>query len=143
MRAAWRCERCNRLVDVPPARMHPASVCHTAIVLARHASQFACCRCSALLSAPHLSSARLQVFTIGGSWSGGLDNVKVAEVFNKDTGWRRLPGIDPTVIYTDDSRGIYRSDNHAWLFGWRDNESAPQDTLRSTVIVCAWVECGW
>ncbi|MDH4393893.1 MAG: RICIN domain-containing protein [Aquabacterium sp.] len=56
------------------------------------------------------------VFTIGGSWSGGEGN-KDAEVWSAATGtWRRTGAIFDDFILTADARGIYRSDNHAWLF---------------------------
>lgn len=67
----------------------------------------------------------LQVFLIGGSWSGGT-SVKDAEIFDPaDQTWTELPGIDPTLIYTDDAQGKYRADNHAWLFGWSNGLGAP------------------
>lgn len=67
--------------------------------------------------------AYMQIFLIGGSWSGGLNN-KVAEVFDS-TEWTTLSAIDPAVIYTNDKEGVYRSDNHAWLFGWSAGTGAP------------------
>lgn len=57
-----------------------------------------------------------RVFTLGGSWYGGLGG-KDAEVLDADaTAWTSLPGITADEILTDDAGGIYRSDNHAWLF---------------------------
>jgi galactose oxidase len=56
------------------------------------------------------------VFTIGGSWSGGQGN-KDAEVWSAATGaWRRSSGVWDDFILTADRAGVYRSDNHAWLF---------------------------
>ncbi len=58
-------------------------------------------------------------FTLGGSWSGGRGN-KTAEVWTAGSGWQTKPGI-PADPFTDvDPQGIYRSDNHMWLFGWKD-----------------------
>jgi galactose oxidase len=56
-----------------------------------------------------------EVFTIGGSWSGGLGN-KNGEVWSSATGWRTLSGVPVDKILTNDPAGVYRSDNHAWLF---------------------------
>jgi galactose oxidase len=57
-----------------------------------------------------------EVFTIGGSWSGGQGN-KDGEVWSPSTGaWRRLPSVWDDVMLTADKAGIYRADNHAWLF---------------------------
>lgn len=56
------------------------------------------------------------VFTIGGSWSGGQGN-KDAEVWNAASNtWRRTWSIWDDYILTADAGGIYRADNHAWLF---------------------------
>jgi galactose oxidase len=60
-----------------------------------------------------------QVFTIGGSWhdqAGG----KNGEIWtpNATTGsWKGLPGTLASNILTNDPAGVYRADNHAWLFG--------------------------
>ncbi len=59
------------------------------------------------------------VFTLGGSWNGGLDHTvggKDGEVWNSLNGWHVTPGILSDSILTNDPRGEYRSDNHAWLF---------------------------
>jgi galactose oxidase len=65
------------------------------------------------------------VFTIGGSWKGGVGGVggvphKAGEVWTAATGWRALPGASVVPMLTADSNtnGDYRKDNHAWLFGW-------------------------
>ncbi|KAF2998698.1 hypothetical protein E8E14_004610 [Neopestalotiopsis sp. 37M] len=70
------------------------------------------------------------LFTIGGSWSGGIggDGVprKVGEVFKAANGtWKPLPGCLVEPMLTNDTRGAFCSDNHAWLFAWR-NESVFQ-----------------
>ncbi|WP_426978405.1 discoidin domain-containing protein [Pseudarthrobacter sp. O4] len=56
-----------------------------------------------------------EVFTIGGSWSGGIGN-KNGEVWSAAGGWRKLPNVLVDNILTADPRGGYRSDNHPWLF---------------------------
>ena len=58
-----------------------------------------------------------QVFTIGGSWSGGTGG-KNGEMWSPASGSRALPGalIDPAL--TADPGGIFRADNHLWLFAW-------------------------
>jgi galactose oxidase len=59
-----------------------------------------------------------QVFTIGGSWYDKAGN-KNGEVWtpNATTGsWSKLTGVPATNILTNDPNGIYRADNHAWLF---------------------------
>jgi galactose oxidase len=56
-----------------------------------------------------------RVFTLGGSWSGG-EGGKDAEVWSANEGWRTLPGVTAAPILTADPEGVYRSDNHAWLF---------------------------
>ncbi|KAH3974843.1 hypothetical protein HBI56_106920 [Parastagonospora nodorum] len=61
-----------------------------------------------------------KVFTIGGSWSGAKGN-KTGEVYDPTTGyWTLLPGTDVTPMLTSDHEGIFRQDNHAWLYGWRN-----------------------
>lgn len=54
-----------------------------------------------------------KVFTIGGSWSGGLGG-KNGELWNG--GWANLPGAPATAMTAPDPGGVYRGDNHAWLF---------------------------
>jgi galactose oxidase len=62
------------------------------------------------------------VFTIGGSYSGGVGQ-KNGEVYEggeapsytPDGGWRLLPGCPVAPILTKDLQGVYRADNHAWL----------------------------
>ena len=57
------------------------------------------------------------VFTIGGSWSGGRGD-KDGEVWTEGSGWRLTKGIpvDPILDGISDPQGVYRSDNHAWLW---------------------------
>jgi galactose oxidase len=58
-----------------------------------------------------------RVFTIGGSWSGGRGG-KDGEVWSAAAGWQRLSGAPVTPMLTNDAQGVFRSDNHAWLFAW-------------------------
>ena len=61
-----------------------------------------------------------RVFTIGGSWSGGQGN-KNGEVYQPQANqWTLLPGCPVAPLLTNDAQGVYRSDNHAWLFGWKN-----------------------
>lgn len=60
-----------------------------------------------------------RIFTIGGSWAGGIGN-KNGEVY--DTGantWTKLPGCLVKPLYTADKEGEYKQDNHPWIFGWK------------------------
>jgi galactose oxidase len=66
-----------------------------------------------------------RVFTIGGSWSGGVGGVggtphKAGEVYSPATGWTALPNarVEPMLTADANTNGDYRKDNHAWLFGW-------------------------
>jgi galactose oxidase len=55
------------------------------------------------------------VLTLGGSWSGGVGG-KTGEVWTPNTGWTLMPGIPETNVIGPDPQGIYRGDNHLWLF---------------------------
>jgi galactose oxidase len=65
-----------------------------------------------------------EVFTIGGSWHDRAGNKNgEAYVPGATTGaWRSLPGVTDSNIRTADPAGLFRSDNHPWLFavsgGW-------------------------
>jgi galactose oxidase len=66
-----------------------------------------------------------RVFTIGGSWSGGVGGTattphKAGEVWSAANGWQALPGASVVPMLTADTNpnGDYRKDNHAWLFAW-------------------------
>jgi galactose oxidase len=64
-----------------------------------------------------LSDGRM--FTIGGSWSGGWGG-KNGEVYNVTSNtWSLLPGCPVAPMLTQDTGGIFRQDNHGWLFGWK------------------------
>ena len=71
------------------------------------------------------------VFTLGGSWTGGVGD-KSAEVFRDDS-WQRLDGIEASdSIVTSDFRGLFRGDNHMWLFAWEDGQifqAGPSKTM--------------
>ena len=61
-----------------------------------------------------------QVFTVGGSYSGGKNGGKDGEVYESRPGsgngtWRVLPGASAMPLLTEDLEGVYRADNHAWL----------------------------
>ena len=61
-----------------------------------------------------------RIFTIGGSWSGKLEVPKNGEIYNPTNGvWSLLPGCPVKPMLTADKQGIYRADNHGWLFGWK------------------------
>jgi galactose oxidase len=56
-----------------------------------------------------------KVFTIGGSWSGGQGG-KLGEVWSTNGSWASRTGIPATPMTAPDPAGVYRGDNHAWLF---------------------------
>ncbi|KAF4980182.1 hypothetical protein FZEAL_3747 [Fusarium zealandicum] len=61
-----------------------------------------------------------KVFTIGGAYSGPRQG-KNGEIYDpKANTWTMLPGADVKPMLTTDHEGIWREDNHAWLFGWKD-----------------------
>ncbi|ETS83620.1 hypothetical protein PFICI_05496 [Pestalotiopsis fici W106-1] len=61
-----------------------------------------------------------KIFTVGGSYSGGYGG-KDGEVYDPTANtWTLLTGAVPEPILTDDHEGIWREDNHAWLYGWKN-----------------------
>ena len=61
------------------------------------------------------------IFTIGASWSGGQGG-KNGELFNSATNsWSLLSGCPVAPMLTADAQGVYRADNHGWLFAWSSN----------------------
>lgn len=61
-----------------------------------------------------------RIFTIGGSYSGGRGG-KNGEVYDADTNeWTYLPDAAVEDMLTNDEGGIWRTDNHAWLMGWKN-----------------------
>jgi galactose oxidase len=60
--------------------------------------------------------SNVQVLTLGGSWSGA-EGGKTGEIWNSSTGtWTVLSGVPETNIVGPDPQGIYRGDNHLWMF---------------------------
>jgi galactose oxidase len=60
-----------------------------------------------------------RVFVIGGSWSGGAGN-KNGEIYDVASNtWTVLPGCPVAPMLTNDAQGVYRADNHGWLFAWK------------------------
>lgn len=55
------------------------------------------------------------VLTLGGSWSGGQGG-KIGEVWTASGGWRKMSGIPITPFIGADPGGVFRGDNHLWLF---------------------------
>ncbi|KAG4429683.1 hypothetical protein IFR05_014838 [Cadophora sp. M221] len=71
------------------------------------------------------SSATLsdgRIFTIGGSWvPEGSRGGKDGEIYSVSSNtWTRLPGCPVAPMLTNDAAGVFRSDNHGWLFGWKN-----------------------
>ncbi|KAH6629226.1 galactose oxidase-like protein precursor [Boeremia exigua] len=61
-----------------------------------------------------------RVFTIGGAYSGPRQG-KDGEVYSpKSNSWKALPGAKVGPMLTVDREGIWREDNHAWLFSWKN-----------------------
>ncbi|KAL6708861.1 hypothetical protein ACN47E_002268 [Coniothyrium glycines] len=61
-----------------------------------------------------------KIFTIGGSWSGPRGG-KPGEIYDPAANtWTLLPGAAVEPMLTFDHEGIFREDNHAWLFPWRN-----------------------
>lgn len=61
-----------------------------------------------------------RTFVIGGSWSGGHGG-KNGEIYDPaaDT-WTELSGCPVAPMLTNDAQGVFRQDNHGWLFSWKD-----------------------
>lgn len=62
-----------------------------------------------------------EVFTLGGSWSGGRERNKHAEVWTPTPPpgkWSKLEGVLVDPFIGPDPGGIYRADNHLWLLAW-------------------------
>ncbi|KAF7898509.1 hypothetical protein EAF00_004955 [Botryotinia globosa] len=61
-----------------------------------------------------------KVFNIGGSWSGGYGG-KNGEIHDPSTNkWSLLSGCPVKPMLTADAQGAFRTDNHAWLFAWKN-----------------------
>lgn len=60
-----------------------------------------------------------RVFNIGGSWNGGEGN-KNGEIYSPSANtWTLLPNALVSPMLTQDKEGVYRADNHGWLFAWK------------------------
>ncbi|KAK1446806.1 galactose oxidase [Colletotrichum cuscutae] len=60
------------------------------------------------------------VFTIGGSFRGGAQG-KHGEIYDTvSKEWKKLDGCSVTPMLTQDTRGSFRADSHAWLHAWKD-----------------------
>jgi galactose oxidase len=59
-----------------------------------------------------------KVLTLGGSWydSAGDKNGEIFIPKGATGSWRNLPGVLASKIVTADPAGVYRADNHPWLF---------------------------
>lgn len=65
----------------------------------------------------------VQIFTLGGSWSGPKSSAKDAEVYTPGSTswngkWDKLKNIQAKHILTNDPQGVYRADNYGWFFAW-------------------------
>lgn len=73
-----------------------------------------------------------RVFTIGGSWSGGRGG-KDGEIYDPEQdSWFLLSECPVDPILTNDGQGVYRADNHAWLFGWKEGfvfQAGPSEAM--------------
>ena len=57
-----------------------------------------------------------RIFTVGGSWHGGIGG-KDGEIWSPTTNkWTKMSGVPVDPLLTADNAGVYRSDNHIWLF---------------------------
>ncbi len=54
------------------------------------------------------------VFTLGGSWAGGVGN-KHGEVWTEASGWRLLPGVHIEPFLSTDPTRNFGMDSHLWL----------------------------
>ncbi|ORX94672.1 galactose oxidase-like protein precursor [Clohesyomyces aquaticus] len=61
-----------------------------------------------------------RIFTIGGAYSGPREG-KNGEIYDPKTNtWTYLPQTSVKPMLTVDHEGIWREDNHAWLFSWKN-----------------------
>ena len=58
------------------------------------------------------------IFTLGGSWGGGAAAAggRNAELWTAAGGWKLLTGVPVDPAIGNDPAGVYRGDNHMWLF---------------------------
>jgi galactose oxidase len=72
------------------------------------------------------------VFTLGGSWRTAQYGTTPGELWHSGTGWTLLSGIPSNPIWTADTAGPFRADNHAWLHvlsGGRLLHAGPSATM--------------
>ncbi len=74
-----------------------------------------------------------QVLTLGGSWydSAGDKNGEIFTTSGATGSWRELPGVLASRILTNDPAGIFRADNHAWLFAQANGTRLPGRTQQA------------
>ena len=72
------------------------------------------------------------VFTVGGSWSGGRGG-KIGERYSPASqAWTRLNNVPVQPLITEDDRGIFAADNHMWLFAAPNGlifQAGPSDSM--------------
>ena len=61
-----------------------------------------------------------RTFVIGGSWAGGQGGKNGGLYSPNANAWYPLPGCPVAPMLTADNGGVFRADNHGWLFGWKD-----------------------
>lgn len=67
-----------------------------------------------------VTTSNNQIFTIGGAFTGPRQG-KDGELYDTNTNsWTPLPGAKVGPMMTVDREGVWREDNHAWLFAWRN-----------------------
>jgi galactose oxidase len=73
-----------------------------------------------------------KIFTIGGSFSGGIGG-KIGEIYDAAANtWTTLPNAPVVPMLTTDNEGAWRTDNHGWLFAWRNGsvfQAGPSKTM--------------
>ncbi|CZT47237.1 related to galactose oxidase precursor [Rhynchosporium secalis] len=61
-----------------------------------------------------------KIFELGGSYTGKRGG-KTSEIYDPATNaWNLLPGAKTDKMLTVDGEGVWRTDNHAWLFSWKN-----------------------
>nr|XP_018918274.1 PREDICTED: galactose oxidase-like [Bemisia tabaci] len=67
-----------------------------------------------------------RIFELGGSFTGNRKVLKNGEIYDTKTNtWTLLPGCPVKPMLTADKKGLFRSDNHALMYGW-SNETVVQ-----------------
>lgn len=67
-----------------------------------------------------VTTSNNQIFTIGGAFTGPRQG-KDGELYDTSSNtWTPLPGAKVGPMMTTDREGVWREDNHAWLFAWRN-----------------------